>query len=82
MANVLVEEQYLQDIADAIRVKNGSNNTYTPAQMANAISSITTGGNVNEVTKSGTHIVVPTGFVNCDVDVINQYMSRKVIKIR
>jgi len=31
MGNVLVEESYLQGIANAIRTKNGSNNTYTPA---------------------------------------------------
>lgn len=44
MANVLVEESYLQDIANAIRTKNGSNDTYTPAEMATAIEDITTGG--------------------------------------
>jgi len=44
MANVLVEEQYLQDIADAIRLKNGTQNTYTPVRMATAIESITTSG--------------------------------------
>lgn len=44
MANVLVDEQSLQDIADAIRLKNGTQNTYTPAQMATAIEAITTSG--------------------------------------
>lgn len=37
---VLVTEQYLTDIADAIRSKTNSNSSFTPAQMANAISSI------------------------------------------
>lgn len=32
------------DIADAIRSKNGSSNTYTPAQMPSAIQAIPTGG--------------------------------------
>lgn len=32
------------DIADAIRNKNGSSNTYTPAQMPTAINAIPTGG--------------------------------------
>ena len=44
MANVLVEESYLQGIANAIRSKNGTLNTYTPAQMEQAISNIPTGG--------------------------------------
>ena len=37
MANVLVQESSLQAIAAAIRHQNGSQNTYTPAQMAPAI---------------------------------------------
>lgn len=41
MAKVLVSDQYLNDIADAIRGKNGSSDTYTPAQMAPAITAIT-----------------------------------------
>lgn len=44
MANVLVEESYLQGIADAIRIKNGTNNTYTPAQMEDAIKDINNTG--------------------------------------
>jgi hypothetical protein len=40
---VIVNQEYLQDIADAIRAKNNSNDTYTPAQMATAISNISTG---------------------------------------
>jgi len=44
MAKVLVTEQYLSDIADAIRAKLGVSDTYTPAQMAGAIESI--GGEV------------------------------------
>lgn len=46
MANVLVEESYLQDIADSIRLKNGTQNTYTPSQMANAINNISGDGGV------------------------------------
>lgn len=42
MAQVLVTESYLDNIADAIRDKNGTNNTYTPAQMAQAIENIQT----------------------------------------
>jgi len=39
---VIVNQEHLQDIADAIRSKNGSIDTYTPAQMAAAISAIST----------------------------------------
>lgn len=37
MAQVLVTDSYLEDIADAIRDKNGGSATYKPAQMAPAI---------------------------------------------
>lgn len=40
MAKVIVTEQYLSDIADAIRAKLGVSDTYTPAQMAGAIEGI------------------------------------------
>lgn len=44
MAKVAVTEQYLTNIANAIRGKNGSSDTYTPAEMATAITNIPTGG--------------------------------------
>lgn len=37
MANKITNTQHYQDIANAIRIKNGSADTYTPAQMAQAI---------------------------------------------
>lgn len=40
MGKVLVSESYLQAIANAIRAKNGSNATYTPAQMGPAITAV------------------------------------------
>ena len=46
MAKVLVSDQYLNDIADAIRTKLEVSTTYTPAHMASAILSISTGGGV------------------------------------
>lgn len=42
MAQVLIEEKYLEDIADALRKKTGANDTYTPAQMAETIRSLGT----------------------------------------
>lgn len=44
MARVLINESNLQNIADAIRVKNGSSDTYLPSQMASAIDAIPSGG--------------------------------------
>ena len=44
MAKVLVNESSLSGIADAIRGKNGSTDTYMPNEMAAAITAIETGG--------------------------------------
>ena len=39
-----LDSQYLTDIADSIRSKNGTQNTYTPSQMPQAILDIPSGG--------------------------------------
>ena len=44
MANVLVQDTSLTAIANAIREKNGSTDTYKPAEMATAIQGIQAGG--------------------------------------
>lgn len=44
----LVKEEYLQDMANAIREKNGSTDTYKPSEMANAIREIEVGGGIKE----------------------------------
>lgn len=44
MAMKLYSETAIQDIADAIRSKNGSSDTYTVAEMAQAIEDIPSGG--------------------------------------
>jgi hypothetical protein len=44
MSRGLINTQYLTNIANAIREKNGSSNTYTPAEMGPAILEIETGG--------------------------------------
>lgn len=43
MPRGLINPALLTDIADAIRAKNGSSDTYTPAEMAEAIAEIETG---------------------------------------
>ena len=48
MANVLVEETSLSNIASAIREKSGDSATYKPGEMAAAISNLPTGGNNGE----------------------------------
>ena len=64
---VLVTESYLEDIADSIRAQLGTQSTYTPAQMSDAIDSITGGGGGGDitveslsVTQNGTY-TAPTG---------------------
>lgn len=49
MANVLVDENSLSAIAGAIRSKNGSSDTYKPAEMAPAILAIEGGGGGSSV---------------------------------
>lgn len=44
MAIVTTDNQHYSDIADAIREKNGTEETYTPAEMPEAIRDLDTGG--------------------------------------
>ena len=44
MGKAFIQESTLSDIADAIRSKNGSSDTYLPSEMAQAIQNIPTGG--------------------------------------
>jgi len=41
---VYTNNKHYQDIADAIREKNGTENTYTPAEMAEAILALDASG--------------------------------------
>lgn len=54
MAMVLTNSQHYTDIANAIRSKNGTSNTYTPAEMADAITAIGGGSAPTLQTKSVT----------------------------
>lgn len=48
MAKVLTDSQHYTDIADAIRAKNGTENTYKPSEMAVAIEALPIGGDLPE----------------------------------
>lgn len=76
MANVLVEKDSLEDIADAIRAKNGTQSTYKPREMAQAISEI--GGGITptgtkQISQNGTHDV--TDYASAQVNVPNSYSA-------
>lgn len=76
MANVLVEETSLEDIADAIRSKNGLTTKYKPSEMADAISAISGGGGITpsgtktiNITQNGTVTEDVTNYANAQVNV-------------
>ena len=74
MANVLVNETSLQDIADAIRDKLSVETTYKPSEMAAAIETI--GGGVTptgtkqiSITENGTTTEDVTSYANAEITV-------------
>lgn len=85
MAKVIVTEDYLEDIASAIRYKNRTSNTYKPSGMANAIMAI---GDTTLITKmvSENGIYDATdddadGYSSVTVDVPNTYTNNDEGKV-
>ena len=55
MANVIINDTHLNNIADSIRNKNGTSTKYKPSEMATAISKITTSEDLSsELTEQNT----------------------------
>lgn len=52
MAMGLTDSQNLTDIADAIRAQNGSDDEYTPSEMASAIRGISSGSSIEAATET------------------------------
>lgn len=75
MPKVLVTEEYLEDIADAIRAKNGTQNKYKPSQMADAIDEISGGGTTPSgtkeisITENGTTTEDVTNYASAEINV-------------
>ena len=69
MAVVFTDNQYYQDIADAIRSKNGSSDTYLPSEMAAAIEDISGGGSSG----GGGSASDPVKFIDYDGTILHSY---------
>lgn len=60
MAEYLIQEETLTDIADAIRTKTGSTDTLTPEEMASTLNNIPNRSSSN-LTANGATVTVPAG---------------------
>ena len=69
MSRVAVTDSYLTDIADVIRAKKNTLDTYTPSEMAGAIASINGGGTVLKI-----------GVVRPDAELVTSYSYDKMMK--
>lgn len=74
MANGIVDGDALADIADAIRIKNGSSDTYLPSEMAQAIEDLPSGGAASVVNGVIVDYIASTGSIGANnfVEFVNQ----------
>lgn len=82
MSRVALEESYLENIASAIRAKNGQSATYKPSKMASAILSIKSAAELSIISKTfsqnGTYApssFSADAFANVVVDIKNIFTS-------
>lgn len=71
MANVFVEENSLQDIADAIRKSNGGDEKYLPSEMASAIQKLDMLKHVVTARGLFTNVVFPEDMLDITVNLLN-----------
>lgn len=80
MSKVLVTESHLNNIAEAIRSKNGASTTYRPGDMAAAIEALDTSGihptGTKNIAQNGTHDV--TQYASANVNVQPNLQSKTV----
>lgn len=83
MAIVTIDDTNLTNIANAIRSKNGTDNTYKPNEMASAIESIETGGGGETPEYTRVSYIQFTGEQTIDTGIIcNQNTKLKVVFTR
>lgn len=81
MANVLVEETSLSNIASAIRGKNGSTAVYKPGEMAAAISNLSTGGSSGGGNDDGLLMDTLVNYENTTATKIKDYCFQDSTKL-
>ena len=86
MANKLYEESAIQDIANAIREKNGSSDTYTVADMGGAVRAISAGGGSGDnneliglISRTATAITIPNGTTEIGAYAFYSYGKLKTV---
>lgn len=92
MSNKLYDENAVSDIADAIREKNGTEDTYTIAEMGDAVRAIPSGSDPvlieKSITANGTYLPSADnadGYSSVSVDVednLTKYINNTLIKFR
>lgn len=65
--NVVINDTNLTNIANAIREKSGSNETYKPSEMAAAIAALSVGGGVDFSKLEYTTVSSPSSSTNADL---------------
>lgn len=78
MANVLVDDEHLTNIADAIRTKNGTTTTYKPSEMATAIEAIEAGGGGVEtcngfIAGDDPFAMINVAYIDGDMNLVDTY---------